>query len=87
MRGYDLCSASRKACTGMCALAMKGDEDSANRLYRMYLSEAIQVGYTTEQALSMLAKSAMGMAMSAAAGSGAGPAWFDTVGLGLAARS
>lgn len=84
---YRITDASRRTGVGMCALVMDGDELAANQLLRMYVTEAVDNGNSINDALVVLTKSVLGIAVGLAADTNTGPEWFQRVGLGLAARS
>lgn len=84
---YKITVASRRAAIGMCALVSEGDETAANSLLRMYAAEAMEHGHTPCEAVTVLAKSAIGVAVGLATDANVDADWFQKVGLGLAAKS
>lgn len=74
---------SRRVAVGMCAAVADGRETDANDLLKMYITEAMEAGHTPCDALMMLVKAAVGVAV----GTEAGPEWFCQVAAGLAAKA
>lgn len=71
---------SRMVAIGMCAAVAEAREDDANMLLRMYLEQAMADGHTPCDALVLLVKSSIGVAV----GTQAGADWFRQVAVGMA---
>lgn len=86
MTNTDLRDAARKAVVGMSALAASGDEASANTLFRLYVSDAVNSGWSESHALAAIVKQFLGLTVAIASKQNLGPSLFTGMSLSIASR-
>lgn len=83
----ELRDAARKAVVGMSALAVNGDESSANILFRLYISDAVHSGWSESHALAAIVKQFLGLTVAIAQKTNLQPSMFTGMSLSIASRS